>query len=544
LPGSMGGMLARLAERIHKLGLNLSVWDCLCRPVGRFEPCCEFCRLIKTSGGGCAAAAGKLAGRVVSEGAAAVGRSSLGCCVIGVPVYQRRRLAGATVACFPIRQMLEEESLARLSDRMHLDRQVVTSLAREACRHGTEQMDDFLHVLDWLLKSEQAVRVAGDELETLSANLAATYEELSLLYGISGSMKVTQQPREFLQNVCTELLEVMNIRAAAAIVYSHGRTGEEDIVVVAGRIKLDAGQVDRLAVTYLARRIAETGQAVLDNDFTLPPAGGPGGAVRTMIAVPLTAEEEPIGMLMGFNKLAGEFDSVDLKLINSIGDQAAVFLANSRLYEDLQDLLMGVLHALTASIDAKDAYTSGHSQRVAIISSRLAEACDFPPEKVQQIYLAGLLHDIGKIGIPESTLRKAGRLTAKERREVELHPSVGAKILGGIRQLDAVVASILTHHERPDGKGYPHCLAGDEVPIEGLILGLADAFDAMTSERAYRAAMPVEIVIEEIRKNAGTQFDTDLVEKFTSLDLEKLMAELRQPAQTVFPAGIVQEIKP
>jgi putative two-component system response regulator len=218
-----------------------------------------------------------------------------------------------------------------------------------------------------------------------------------------------------------------------------------------------------------------------------------------------------------------------------------VFLTNNMLYADLQDLLMGVLHALTATIDAKDPYTCGHSNRVAIISKRLAESMGLPAQRVQQIYLAGLMHDIGKIGVPESVLCNPGRLTPQEYEAVKKHPALGAKILGGIRQLDDVIAGILYHHERLDGRGYPQGLYGDEVPLDARIIGLADCFDAMSSDRTYRKALPLEAVVNEVRKCAGTQFAPEVVAHLLDWDLENLLKELCQPAKTVFPIQIAQE---
>ena len=158
----------------------------------------------------------------------------------------------------------------------------------------------------------------------------------------------------------------------------------------------------------------------------------------------------------------------------------------------MQNLLMGMLHALSASIDAKDPYTRGHSQRVAMISRRLAEMSGLEPERVERVYLAGLLHDIGKIGVPGHVLRKPGKLTKGEYDQIKRHPEIGANILGGIRQIEDILPVILYHHERPDGKGYPEGLrvAGDsagardgKVPHEALILGLADSFGALPSSR-------------------------------------------------------------
>ncbi len=152
-----------------------------------------------------------------------------------------------------------------------------------------------------------------------------------------------------------------------------------------------------------------------------------------------------------------------------------------------------------------------------------------------------MLHDIGKIGVPGGILRKTGRLTDEEFTVVRDHPSIGAKILGGIRQLDGVIEGILSHHERLDGKGYPRGLKGKDVPIEGLIVGLADAFDAMTSTRTYRKSMCMDRVLENIRKCSGTQFDPELVEILIGLDPQQFVEECREPVETVFPVEATRE---
>ena len=531
--------LSRVAHRMGELGLSLSIWDGQLRPTTEFTGC-DICRVTRGGPGACTAAARELAKGILADGKPARTTGAMGCCIIGVPILKRRRLLGAAVACFPVRQMLEEESLARMCDRLQLDREAVTRLAHRAHRHGIEQADDLLHVLDWLLEGERDLVVARKELGTLSLNLASTYEELSLLYRISGLMQVTHRPEQFLRNICEELLDVMNISAAAAVIDAHGVHGK-DQVVVAGDIGFAPRQVRHLLADHLAGRFGKDFRAAVDNHFSTKDSGLLDKAIRNLIAVPLVIEEKLVGAIIGINKLAGEFDSIDMKLIASIGHQAEVFLANHRLYADLQDLLMGVLHALTESIDAKDPYTCGHSRRVALISKRLAEASGFGPEKVRQLHLAGLLHDIGKIGVPESILCKSGRLTEAEYDIIKKHPVLSAKILSGIRQLDDVVVGILYHHERPDGTGYPHGLKSDEIPYEGRIVGLADAFDAMTSDRTYRKALPMAEAIEEIRANAGIQFDADLVEVFLSIDLEAFMAEIRQPAGAGLPLPLGQE---
>ena len=520
-----------LRDRLGGLGLNVAVWDVEARPVHAPAPCSDFCRMTHRPDGPCRGAMESAARRTMTDDARVIEQSGCGCCVLATPVHRRRRVIGAVTVCYPPRDLRDEEALARFCDRQGLDRRAMTPLAAEACRHSARDADGLLDVLEWLLERQMGLRRAESELQTLSANLSVTYEELSLLYRISGSMRVNQDPPDFLHGVCEELLDVMRISGAVAVEHAHPAGSPRDTMVLAGRIDLGVQELRRLLDTVIAPRFSENNAPIVANRIDSPDAGD---AVRNVIAAPLVTDKERIGMLVGINKLSGDFDSIDLKLLSSVGNQASVFLANNRLYADVQDLLMGVLHALTATIDAKDPYTCGHSQRVALISRRIAGEMGFPSEKVQHIYLSGLLHDVGKIGVPERILRKPGRLTEDEYAQIQRHPSIGARILGGIRQLDDVVPGLLTHHERPDGRGYPRGLKGESIPIEGRIIGLADCFDAMTSDRTYRQALPLEVVLKEIRDCAGSQFDPNVVDAFLGMDSAALVAEVREAADEVF----------
>lgn len=525
----------KLKRRFAPLGLNLTLRDEAGWKTADFEPCCEFCNQMMVSGKVCQSAVRSLGGQVLAEDKSLSTTSPAGCSLVGVPLRHRRRTIGSAVACYPTREMLEEEHLARLCDAMELDRKMMTRLGLEACQRLQSDVQEILLVTEQLLESEQGHLVSQEEIANLSINLATTYEELSLVYRASGSMKVGRNPRDYLQNICDELCEVTNVESVAAIVYPHNTTQEEDTVITSGQCKLDEDQLKLLASVHLAPRFTQDNRGIVENDFDSGDSTLLDGAVQSVVAVPIVTDGPPAGILLAINRFNGDFDSVDLKLLSSIGNQSAVFLANNRLYGDLQDLLMGVLHALTATIDAKDPYTCGHSNRVAMISRRLAEACGFDAKRVHRIYLSGLLHDIGKIGVPEQTLRKEGRLTDEEYDQLKSHPALGAKILGGIRQLDDVILGIMLHHERLDGKGYPHGVQGEQFPIDARIVGLADSFDAMTSDRTYRKALPLEVVCDEIRRHSGTQFDPMLVEKMLSWDLEALLKELHQPAEVVLP---------
>ncbi|MCY2931983.1 MAG: HD domain-containing protein [Planctomycetota bacterium] len=536
----LGPALRKLASQLESLGLGLSLWEPPDVPVAGGAGGCALCPLLEGGRGECRRAIREFAGGVLAESTPRKARAPYGCWMIGIPIFRRRRLVGAATACFPVRDMIEEESLARLCERLHLDRQAVQDAAAGAVRYNAEHADDLLEVLQHLLEGQQELQIAQGELGILSSNLASTYEELSLMYRISGSMKLTRSPRDFLQAVCDELLEVASVEGMLAMSYPDPRTGGEGMILQAGSIAVDAVAARRLVEEQVRPAVSAQGQVVVENRFAPTPGGALAPAVRNWVAAPMTAEDKPIGVLVALNKARGDFDSVDMKLLGSIASQAAVFVTNHRLYQDVQDLLMGVLHALTASIDAKDPYTSGHSHRVAMISQKLAETMGFDAHRVRRMYLTGLLHDVGKIGVPESILCKPGRLTDEEYESIKKHPAIGAKILADIHHLDDVLEGILCHHERPDGRGYPRGLTGADVPLEGLIVGLADSFDAMTSDRTYRAGLSVETALGEIRKYAGVQFDPAVVQAFLSLDLEALKADITRAGNGLSP-GLAQE---
>ena len=178
----------------------------------------------------------------------------------------------------------------------------------------------------------------------------------------------------------------------------------------------------------------------------------------------------------------------------------------------LQILSLQVVKTLASAIDAKDRYTNGHSSRVAMYSKEIARRAGKPVEFQDEIYFIALLHDIGKIGIPDNILNKNSKLTDEEYETIKQHPSIGVEILKNITEMPKIEIGAHFHHERFDGKGYPEGLAGYDIPEIGRIIAVADAYDAMTSRRSYRSALPQEAVREEIVKGRGLQFDPDFAD--------------------------------
>ncbi len=184
---------------------------------------------------------------------------------------------------------------------------------------------------------------------------------------------------------------------------------------------------------------------------------------------------------------------------------------------ELERLLVATVGALANSIEARDPYTRGHTDRVARITLAFCDRLGWDRERLSIARMGALLHDIGKIGVPDAILRKPGRLNAEEYELMKQHTIIGAQILQGIDALVPAIPFVLNHHERWDGKGYPHQLAGEAIPVEGRLLAIVDAFDAMTTARVYRAPMSMDAAIAEIRRCAGTQFDPALVPEFVRL---------------------------
>jgi putative nucleotidyltransferase with HDIG domain len=248
------------------------------------------------------------------------------------------------------------------------------------------------------------------------------------------------------------------------------------------------------------------------------------------IIEPIESDGAIIGILIAANKQGSDLaaSSVDAKLLAATASQLGIFLENALLYENLNATFLGTLEALTTSIDAKDKYTCGHSQRVALLTTQLAEKAGLDIDQVERCRIAGLVHDIGKIGVPEHVLLKQGGLTDDEFEAIQKHPEIGARILRDIPQMEDILGGVLHHHEKFDGSGYPHGIAGNDIPLVARMISLADTFDAMSSSRTYRNSMTRQSVLDEMKRVSGTQFDPELAEHFFALDFsswEKMMID-------------------
>ena len=235
---------------------------------------------------------------------------------------------------------------------------------------------------------------------------------------------------------------------------------------------------------------------------------------RCEMACPLIARGKVLGVLDAEGEQPGGFDDHHFVLFSTFASQAAVAIRNAQILERKQAIYYQTISSLANALEARDSYTRGHSERVTRIALNIGRRLGVGEEEQDVIRQAGLLHDIGKIGIPDGLLNKPAVLSQEERGEIEHHPQFGNNILGQLKFLKEASKAILHHHERYDGSGYPSGLFGPEIPLIARIISVADSWDAMISDRPYRNALEEKAALDEIILNAGRQFDPEVVRAF------------------------------
>ncbi|MCL5024185.1 MAG: GAF domain-containing protein [Nitrospirae bacterium] len=233
-----------------------------------------------------------------------------------------------------------------------------------------------------------------------------------------------------------------------------------------------------------------------------------------MVCLPVNLKEKRVGVLEAINKRSGSFGAEDVEILAALSNQVAVAIENARLYDELRETFYTTVYALAETIEKRDPYTGGHTRRVMNYSLAIGKAMSLSQKEMIGLRLSAILHDIGKIGIPDAILLKNERLTFEEYRVIIMHPAYGAEILNHIKQLKEIVPGVKWHHEKYDGSGYPEGLKGEEIPVIARIIAVADTFDAMTTDRPYRKGLSARAAFEELEKNAGTQFDPSVVGAF------------------------------
>lgn len=287
----------------------------------------------------------------------------------------------------------------------------------------------------------------------------------------------------------------------------------------------------RLRDDGIAVRVAKSGEPlVLDNDRE---STFQYGMVREELSsamiIPLKVKNNVIGVLSVTNKKGhiGCFSKSDLDFMAIIAGQASMSLRNEKLFEELEEFFFGSIRSFTSAIDAKSPWTAGHSERVTSYACILGYHMGLSVSELEELEVAAILHDIGKIGVSETILEKANRLTKVEFDTIKGHPDRGAKILAHVKPLKKLIPYVRAHHEHFDGSGYPDGLSGKDIPLIARILKVADSYDAMKSDRPYRSGQSHRYIVDEFIRCSGTQFDPDVVGPFLDILCEdKLHGDL------------------
>ncbi|MBL9120652.1 MAG: HD domain-containing protein [Phycisphaerae bacterium] len=432
---------------------------------------------------------------------------------------------GIGVAIFPTLQFAFSDDLRRLASSTAVDPGVLSQMILTRDPIEPRELHRIASLVRFAHRSERERAAESRCSASVGQQLAATYEELNLLYTMIAGGAVSEEPSAFLAMTCDELVRTIGVAWVAVRVRSPlDRFVQPDGLLVAGTPPVDRSVLLDLSTRLLVAQGAEASRIYPQGHPTLTflNVDGP------LVVCPIRRERSSNGILLvGHSAVDTSSDaqahlgSADVKLAEAAAAHLGMHLENASLYRDLDSMFLGTLDAMVTAIDAKDPYTRGHSQRVALLSQALARSIGIDEAGLRVVHIAGLVHDIGKIGVAEAVLRKPGRLDDTEFAQIRQHPEIGWRILKDIPQFREMLDGVLSHHERWDGRGYPHGLRGEQIPLIARIIALADSFDAMGSNRTYRSGRPREQVLDEIRACAGKQFDPDLVGPFLALDFNE-----------------------
>lgn len=379
-----------------------------------------------------------------------------------------------------------------------------------------------IKLLEWSLKKSHVfTRSLKKKVLSRSDYLHHLNKELEAISQVSNSMVSFPNFSQVLDLIVTLIAEIMKVDACSIRLYQEGKK------------ILAPGAVFGLGSDYLQKTPLRLGEGVpgralkerlpisvsdiLQDARVRYPQELMTEGYRAILSVPIFFYDEPLGTLTVYAKEPRVFTHNETRLLSTLASQTALAIKNVELHETTQMGYLDTINALVMAMEARHSYTRGHAERVTRYALEIARNIHLSEREMEAIRFTGKLHDIGKIAIPDYILDKPGKLTVSERAQIELHPTRGAEMLESLKFLHEGLCVVRNHHERYDGRGYPDGLLGESIPPIARITALADAFDAMTTDRSYRKAMGVPDAILEIKRHMGTQFDPRMAETFLEI---------------------------
>jgi len=356
--------------------------------------------------------------------------------------------------------------------------------------------------------------------ETVHDSLQKKYRQLTTLMEMSSLINSTLDTREIRRRAIEAAARLVDAETGSLLLVDH-ETGELFFEVALGDREGVLRETRLAKGQGIAGSVAASGEPAIIHDVRSDPRFFDGAdeksyfKTKSMLCVPVTTKERIIGVLQAINKREGLFDEDDREVLSALANQVAVAVENANLYQQLKETFYETAQALAETIEKRDPYTGGHTKRVMRYSVSTGEMMGFSGKELEDLKLAAILHDIGKIGVSDKILLKQGRLDEDEMKLMIRHTEHGAEILGHIKQLKDCLPGVRSHHEKYDGSGYPDKLKGEDIPLFARIIAVADTFDAMTHDRPYRKGLNVETAFEELNRYKGKQFDARAVEYFT-----------------------------
>ena len=368
----------------------------------------------------------------------------------------------------------------------------------------------------------------SDLEQSVNDYLKIRQSQLGALMGVGRAINSSLGLKRVLEEVMDILIEL--IRAERGFLMLRESGGELAVRIARGIDHINLEEESLKVSQTIVSRVASTGQPILTNNAQNDSRFGSQLSIaafqlRSILCAPLKIKDELIGVIYVDNRArAGIFQENDLVLITAFADQAAVAIDNAQLFEnlqannrELQEAYQATLEGWVQALDMRDKETEGHTQRVTILTERLARTMGVDGDELVNITRGALLHDIGKMAIPDGILLKPGALTEDERKLIQKHPVYAYNMLKRIDFLLPAIDIPYCHHEKWDGSGYPRGLKRDEIPFAARIFPVIDVWDALISDRPYRKGLPPEQVLEHIKADAGKHFDPQVVEAFFAM---------------------------